>query len=273
MTNVSILRHGKSSSSISNDVNLDLREDTRRAAETVFCVHVFYADLIDEIAQFLEMAKAYITADTVLTLPAEWSLKDITFAIELIKPVRVILVKNVGRDVWPFLLTLKEVRALGYEFGCKIHSKKSPHLRGGGHWRTSLLRSLLSESAIESVMSRFHSSSAVGLLGPKGSRGSCKDTETIASNRVNMELISRREGLPLHDAADFIVGTMFWFRIAAFSSLNLDLWHDDDFDEELGQSDGTLAHAFERLFPLIAEQSKFRLEFYDALGGNNPYRK
>jgi lipopolysaccharide biosynthesis protein len=268
-----VFRHTRDPISNSNDVELDLGLKTQRAVGIVFCVHVFYVDLVDEMAEFLEKTKAYITADTLLTLPAEWSLKDITFAIHALKPVHVILAKNVGRDVWPFLLILKEVRALGYEFGCKIHSKKSPHLPGGEQWRTSLFRSLLSEAAIERVMARFHASSAVGLLGPKGSRGSCKDTETILNNTVNMEVIARREGLPLHDAADFVVGTMFWFRVAAFSSLNLDLWQADDFEAERGQTDGTLAHAFERLFPLIAERSQFRLEFYNVLGGNNPYRK
>ena len=63
--------------------------------------------------------------------------------------------------------------------------------------------------------------------------------------------------LPAAAPLDFPSGSMFWARSAALRPL-LDLRLGfDDFQAEAGQTDGTLAHAIERLYFLVCEQAGF----------------
>ena len=59
-------------------------------------------------------------------------------------------------------------------------------------------------------------------------------------------------------ALDFPVGSMFWARSAALRPLlDLELSF-EDFPAEVGQTDGTLAHAIERLYFYACEKSGLR---------------
>jgi lipopolysaccharide biosynthesis protein len=57
----------------------------------------------------------------------------------------------------------------------------------------------------------------------------------------------------------FPAGSMFWFRVAALAGLDDFILAEDDFEPECGQTDGTLAHAVERLVALFAEQRGYRM--------------
>lgn len=235
------------------------------------CVHIYYIELVEEIAQVIENARALIEADVFLSLPNDWTQSAICYATDRLKPIQLIISENVGRDIWPFLQTLKFLRAGGYKLGCKIHSKKSPHLSNGDLWRKSLYASLLGVDAINDVLSHFQTDESVGILGPSGSKASCKNIDTISNNKRSLEIVAEKQNLMLSSAGDFTAGSMFWFRVKAFSSVADNSWHSSDFGPELGATDGTIAHAFERLFPLIAIQSHYDVGFYQSALGENPY--
>jgi lipopolysaccharide biosynthesis protein len=71
--------------------------------------------------------------------------------------------------------------------------------------------------------------------------------------------LARRMGFEINPQAplDFPSGSMFWIRTASLQPLvDLDLSF-DEFDEEDGQLDGTLAHAIERLYFYVCERAGY----------------
>jgi lipopolysaccharide biosynthesis protein len=242
-----------------------------KTAETAVCVHVFYPDLIDEIARSIAEARASIDLDVFITVPSTWDEVHIQSALSKLNPTLCVMTENAGRDVWPFIQILREVSRLGYKNGCKIHSKKSPHLANGAPWRQNLYNSLLSAEAIEQVTAAFRESKSIGICAAASSIASCKDPSTIRDSRESLIKILDKVGGDIGEIDEFVAGTMFWFRVEAFKALLEQPWSVDDFGPELGAIDGTAAHAFERAFPYLASLAGFRLNAFSFGGNLNPY--
>lgn len=169
----------------------------------------------------------------------------------------VIETANRGRDVLPFLLALRETT--DFEIGLKLHGKRSVHRLDGEAWREALVGSLLPDRVTaERLVSRIEADGRIGLVGPENSL--CSIERHRGGN--DRAMLSIAEGLsePLAEMLDrtpfFSAGTMFWFRREALAAA---ITHDlaDLFAEEGGQTDGTAAHALERLFPALVEAQGF----------------
>lgn len=219
----------------------------RRAADTVICLHIFYPSMIEEFAELLANARKHLDFDVIATVPDIWSLDDAKKVIKSLKPIRFLPMPNRGRDVAPFLAALKQGSKLGYKTGCKIHSKKSPQHLTGDAWRHRLTNGLLSSNALKAIKNSFLDAPEIALAAPV--------TEFMAADEHSMHnnLEQSKEILKNVNAGDalieeFVAGTMFWFRFRALEPFNQAGFDSEDFGPELGQIDGTLAHAFERVF-------------------------
>jgi rhamnosyltransferase len=74
---------------------------------------------------------------------------------------------------------------------------------------------------------------------------------------------------PLNDPVlAFYAGSMFWFRPQALALLKLLPESALAFEDERGQLDSTLAHAFERVFALVARHAGYRCTSV-AIGGSD----
>ena len=68
----------------------------------------------------------------------------------------------------PFLTTLDAVREGKHSFICKLHTKRSPHLRDGDAWRDELVTNLLSPAA-RVALRTVETMPKIGVLACKGS--------------------------------------------------------------------------------------------------------
>lgn len=120
------------------------RSRFNRMHRRAICLHLFYQELG---ANFAKLIEKFGNSDVYVTVPNDISWEDARnlssqFPLAFIKEL-----ENKGRDIRPFMDILGDVFLGNYDFVCKLHSKKSPHLKVGDHWRDELVTSLLSEDA------------------------------------------------------------------------------------------------------------------------------
>jgi lipopolysaccharide biosynthesis protein len=228
-----------------------------RGADAVVCLHIFYEDLIDEFAAVIAQARQRLPLDVVVSLPEAWPLVALERLIAALRPVHILVCRNRGRDVAPFLAALEVVRARGYRLGCKVHSKKSTHLGRGEAWRRALLEGLLGLAALNRLEEHFFAHPRIGMAGEGKAWLSLAERQHVVHCESRMGEIGARLGLERARMSGFFAGTMFWFRPEALAACARLAGQNDLFEPELGQVDGMSAHAMERLFAVMVETAGF----------------
>ncbi len=223
--------------------------------------HIFYPELFDEIAGYLENIPVpfglFITTDT------EEKKQQIDAAIlksglEVIE-YEIRATPNRGRDIAPKYIGFRDVYAR-YEAFLHIHTKKSAHTNGLGNvWRRYLMEHLIGSRDIAKANLEILSADNVGIVYPEHLKQIKKHINWGYDFPIAQELLAKA-GIALDHATilEFPSGSMFWGRskaIAPLLELNLDF---TDFPEENAQVDGTLAHAIERSVLYFIEKSGHR---------------
>ena len=216
----------------------------------IVLLHIYYSDLIGEFKSSLSYIVEH--ADLAISFPDTWSSAEVeqlaaAFPAALLSPC-----PNRGRDVAPFLALLEEARARDYWMFVKLHSKRSPHLADGEATRSLLIQDLTSNAAVVRALACFADDPKVGLVAAIRSERTLGEQGVVHHNRSSLAYLAGRLGLKLDGATKFPAGTMFWGRTAAFGALASLKAVDLPFETELGQIDGTLAHALERSMGAIA---------------------
>ena len=228
------------------------------AASVAVVLHAYHLDLLPEIKAYLRHipfpADLFVSTDT----DAKRVVLAACFAGWPGGSVTIKVTPNRGRDVAPKLVGFAAVHDR-YEFVLHIHTKQSLHDDRLAGWRGYLFDTLLgSPDVVRGIFAAFAQAPDLGMLAPQHV-DELRPWIRWADNHAEAEGLAARMGFPLpFDAPlDFPSGSMFWARTAALKPL-LDLHLGfDDFPEEVGQTDGTLAHAIERLYFLVCEQAGF----------------
>lgn len=251
----SVLQRFRKPSAVFNRVTEIQRSFVKRSD---FCVavHLYYSDLSAELIARLREAPSI---DVHLSMMQDVSTDVLELWLNSGLNFYPTLIENRGRDIRSFLTAFSGfIQPRGYELFCKVHTKKSLHRLDGDVWRSSLYDSLISEIAID----QLKSSRRVGLLAPLGS---IMDLSVPQIHLGNLEWLNALlEILGRPDLADgyrfsFSAGSMFWGRTEAFSLLRKFDDLIDSFELEVGQMDGTLAHAFERIFGLLVNAEGYEM--------------
>lgn len=230
-----------------------------RCGNKVVLLHLHYTNLIESLGARLRPLVGQV--DIAVTIPDAWSEADLLALAAALPEARIDLTVNRGRDVAPFIDALRRAEQAGYTLFCKIHSKRSPHMSTGDAWRETLLSKLLDPSVVAEVSARFSEAPKLGLLASGSSRAALSSPDVMFNNKPLVAHVASRLKLIYGEDTPFVAGTMFWGRIAAFSSLIKASPEDLAFETELGRIDGTLAHAFERLMGAIAVSSGYDLDW------------
>ena len=244
----------------------------KRANDAAIIFHCHYEDLIPQI--FDQYISPIRDADLFVTVRNDVSKAVVEDLRRRFPRVFFVCEENRGRDIRPFLIALRRIRAFGYSIACKVHTKKTPQMTGGGEqWRASLFGPLLgSVDSVAKAKEIFSREPAAGVLAPRGSVMNLQDRlvhvrNTFWLNRLLYRI--QRTDLVGKYAFSFPAGSMYWFRVAALSGLDDLILQHDEFERELGQADGALHHAVERLIGLYAETRGYKMTEV-SLNGTGP---
>lgn len=227
----------------------------KKEHDTAVIVHLYYADLWDDIASHLDnLAQDFdliVSTPHALDIPREKILTKFphTFIYEC---------PNRGRDIAPFIRIFNEIEDLGYKYMCKVHTKKSTHRKDGDRWRNELFDDLLGSEEIVRNIKNHLDIPQVGIIGPKGNLLSTE--HFIGGNQPLIDELADQLNLAYWgEPFTFVGGSMFWFKPEAISKiLRLNLT-EEDFEIESGKTDVTLAHSLERFLGLLALNQGYRI--------------
>ncbi|WP_343649595.1 glycoside hydrolase family 99-like domain-containing protein [Stenotrophomonas sp.] len=164
---------------------------------------------------------------------------------------------NHGRDILPFLHVADSLLEEGEDIVLKLHTKRSTHRNDGDRWRNELIDRLMAPDRASRIVEAFAKDPTLGLVPPEG------HVQRLdyfwGANERNVQALLSRFGVAQGDtnADTFIAGSMFWVRLDALRPMLDTHLQPSLFDTEAGQVDGTLAHAVERTFTLVARHAGY----------------
>ncbi|QGM97397.1 rhamnan synthesis F family protein [Methylocystis parvus] len=221
-------------------------------------VHAFYPEILPLVLEKLENIPGPV--DLFLSTNTEEKKRALEDAVRGWRKgkVDIRLTPNRGRDIAAKFFGFRDVYA-NYDLFVHLHTKRSPH--GGealARWRDYLMDHLLgSPEIVRSILTLFDDPK-MGIVFPQHlfelrgilNWGYDYDLARALTKRMGVEIDKNM-------VLEFPSGSMFWGRSAAFRRLlDLDIGF-QDFPEEGGHVDGTLAHAIERILLIVAESSGF----------------
>lgn len=232
------------------------------------CMHLYYTELWPELwAQLAGLPQPF---DLVLTVPDFALTSRLQQIVADCPGVRFAFAPNRGRDVLPWLGLLQQGAFDNHEFVCKLHGKNSPHTAQAQRWRQDSVGGLVGDRGnVTALLAALRADPGIGILGPCATAVLPQhDAWQYQNQRQLAFLAARLEASSDATAAagaawPFFAGTMFWFRPAAvrpLADLGLRFEH---FAPEMGQTDGTLAHAIERFLAPVVARAGYGMAAWD----------
>ncbi len=216
--------------------------------------HIFYFDLINEFSYHLNQIP--FPFDAFISVTSEEGKQVCTKELKKIRNItnlKVVKVFNRGRDIAPMLCEFGE-KLKEYDYIAHIQSKKSLYNNGATNgWREYLFNGLFgTEKNIKRIFKLFSDNEKLGIIYPQGFTQLPYMAYTWLANKSDGAMLCARMGIKMPEGYfNFPAGSMFWAKGKALRPL-LDLnlkW--EDFPEEKAQTDGTIAHAIERLIGAV----------------------
>ena len=218
-------------------------------------IHLFFTDVIQELLNEVnEIPYAY---DCYISTDSEEKkeiIKKEFVPYCTAQTVKIEVYPNKGRDVAPFLMQMKDVIG-NYKYIAHLHTKKSETVDFGEQWRQFLFHNVCGgRKYLYALFERMEQNEKLGLIIPPVYPVIEKGAEW-AGTKNDMDRILKSIGgnitLPEHPV--FPAGTMFWAKTDAVKPLFEIGYTQDDFPDEAGQVNYTLAHVIERIWVYLVQ--------------------
>lgn len=228
-------------------------------------LHLFYPDLAEDMLAALAVNTTpidlFVSTDTA-EKAAELEARCAGYARGR---VTVAICPNRGRDLGPMLSRFAD-ELQSYDVFGHMHGKRSLALTSVGLstdlgvvWHEFLRQHLVGDRhpMADLILHRFAARPDLGLVFPDDPNL----TGWSLDREIARDLAARMDpGMVLPRSIDFPVGSMFWARPQALAPLFGLRLAFDDYPPEPVPIDGTMLHALERLFPVIATHAGYAIE-------------
>ncbi len=239
-------------------------EENRERPSLCVHLHCFYVDLLHEVIDRIRLITipfplVVTVCSEVDAAAAQYLLADIMLHREL----HIIVVKNRGRDIAPFLIDASAIWRKS-DLVLHLHTKKSTHISWGDSWRRYLFdRTIGGEEILGWAIDYLSNHPSTGLIYPENYCMIRYFTEK-EQNHCAIRSVAERLGLEydLLTPRAYPAGSMGFYRVSALVGILDSEGLEDLFEQEMGQLDGTAAHAFERLLPEVVRQGGYEATPY-----------
>lgn len=246
--------------------NISLNSKSNEKSKIALIIHFYYEDCLQEIFEYASSMPEY--ADIYINTPHK-ELVNIIYSRFSSLPNNVLVkhIENRGRDVSSLLVGAADV-VKNYDYVCFLHDKKVNQLKPGAVGKSFAYK--ISEAAlhnkvyVENIISLFENNQYCGLLtNIPPHNGQYNDTigNEWGPNFENTVELSQKLGLSVSIDKDkppiAPLGTVFWFRVSAMKKIFDKKWRYSDFPCEPNAIDGTLLHAFERIYPFVVQDAGY----------------
>lgn len=234
-------------------------------------IHIYNGALAQEFARYLQQFPVPFDVFVTHVKTADRSHLQALFnrdVLPLANAVTIVQTPNRGRDVAPWLSGVGQALQ-EYDLCCHVHAKESVQTDFGPSWRAYLLDNLLRPDAVRTTLAAFAGDALLGCAFPamyKSLREVMHYVDVpLYGSKEEYRMITgllARMGLPAtygRNEQFFSGGTMFWYRPQALQPLLECGLRFEDFPEEPIGVGGTLAHALERVPPLVCTRRGYRV--------------
>ncbi|HMG66450.1 MAG TPA: rhamnan synthesis F family protein [Chitinophagaceae bacterium] len=233
--------------------------------KTCVLVHIYYPELYDELRSYIMNLSGFDHDIYFNIVENSWSLALQKNIITDFPGAKIVISKNVGRDIGGFFTLLRYTgNVKNYGAYVLVHSKKSIHLSLSlaDKWRKDLLQSILgSPEIILQNLYLLEKQPYVGLIGTSFWRHTSIDSNLKKYHQL-MKILKIDK---INQHCDYISGTMMWLKpevIQYLYSKGQDLEFEEGNNKSIGfHIDGQWAHAIERAFGNICHQLSLKMLF------------
>ncbi len=243
-----------------------LLEEKTSHAKVALVIHLYYLDLIEETVHYASSMPP--NADIYVNTPHVDSIEQMREAFNRLPNKTVIrVIPNRGRDVSSLVVGAADI-IKDYEYVCFYHDKKGTQMKPysiGASFSYIITESALCNSTyVQNVLHLFETDKFLGLvtnLPPHNSVYYPTLGNEYGINYSNTHALYEKLQLhvPIAENKSPVcpLGTVFWFRSKALQKLFEHGWTYEDFPKEPNAVDGTLLHAFERIYSLVVQDSGY----------------